>query len=142
MYRVTKQIIFDTFDKINKRVIFEPDVELDYKRLWMNGKPYLQISCDDICTDSFIEGPDFDIEEYVELINELTLFEVNNFIEEHKEFQHKEKPYVVNIMRTTSMAETNRFLDTIPGENVIKIEPLENNCYFIVYKMEKENNNV
>ena len=123
MYRVTKQIIFDTFDKINKRVIFEPDMELDYKRLWMNGKPYLQISCDDICTDSFIEGPDFPIEEHVRPI-----------IKFYPENKVKEQSCTVQVETCEGKFNVNKFLKTIDGNNFIDIKPMQNNWYMVVYK--------
>ena len=156
MYRVIKQIIFDTFDKINKRVIFEPEMELDYKRLWMNGKPYLQISCDDICTDSFIEGPDFPIEDCVEPIIEETPLsnmsrEIQESIKEQEEYtkafnlgletgksMKDEKPYTVQIDRIESKRAVNDILKGIPGKNVIDIKPMENNTYLVIYKEYEE----
>ena len=135
MYRVTKQIVFNTFDKINKRVIFEPEMELDYKRFFGIGKPsYLQIRCNDICIDSFIEGPDFPIEDYVEKINEGTGEEFR----QQADRPNQEMPYTVQVEMKPSRIETNSFLKTIPGKNVIDIKPMVNNCYLIIYKEVEE----
>ena len=147
-YRVIKQIVFETFDEINKTVKFEPEMELDYKRFFRIGKAsYLQISCEDICIDGFIEGPDFDIENYVEPIPDITNFtseeekSINErFWEElrqqidrtHREDQ--ELPYTVQVEMRSSRIELNKYLKTIPGKNVIDIKPMENNCYLIIYK--------
>ena len=135
MYRVTKQIIFDTFDKINKRVIFEPEMELGYIRFFRTGKlPYIQIRCDDVCTDSFIEGPDFDIENYVEEITPLS--KMNHEIQQS--IKEQEESYTVQVEMKSSRHDLNKYLKTIPGKNVIDIKPIENNCYLVIYKEYKE----
>ena len=42
----------------------------------------------------------------------------------------------IQIQKFDSVHNTNEFLKTIPKENVIKIEPLENNTYLITYSEE------
>lgn len=42
----------------------------------------------------------------------------------------------IQIQKFDSVHNTNEFLKTIPKENVIKIEPLENNTYLVTYSEE------
>ena len=39
----------------------------------------------------------------------------------------------IQIQKFDSVHNTNKFLKTIPKENVIKIEPFENNTYLVTY---------
>lgn len=39
----------------------------------------------------------------------------------------------IQIQKFDSVHNTNKFLKTIPKENIIKIEPLENNTYLVTY---------
>ena len=42
----------------------------------------------------------------------------------------------LQIQKFDSVHNTNKFLKTIPKENIIKIEPLENNTYLVTYSEE------
>lgn len=42
----------------------------------------------------------------------------------------------IQIQKFDSVHNTNEFLKNIPKENVIKIEPLENNTYLVTYSEE------
>ena len=42
----------------------------------------------------------------------------------------------IQIQKFDSVHNTNKFLKTIPKENIIKIEPLENNTYLVTYSEE------
>ena len=42
----------------------------------------------------------------------------------------------IQIQKFDSVHNTNEFLKNIPKENVIKIEPLENNTYLVTYRKE------
>lgn len=42
----------------------------------------------------------------------------------------------LQIQKFDSVYKTNEFLKTIPKENIIKIEPLENNTYLVTYSEE------
>lgn len=42
----------------------------------------------------------------------------------------------IQIQKFDSVHRTNEFLKNIPKENVIKIEPLENNTYLVTYSEE------
>ena len=42
----------------------------------------------------------------------------------------------IQIQKFDSVYNTNEFLRNIPKENVIKIEPLENNTYLVTYSEE------
>jgi hypothetical protein len=42
----------------------------------------------------------------------------------------------IQIQKFDSVYKTNEFLKTIPKENIIKIEPLENNTYLVTYSEE------
>ena len=42
----------------------------------------------------------------------------------------------IQIQRFDSVCNTNEFLKNIPKENIIKIEPLENNTYLVTYSEE------
>lgn len=42
----------------------------------------------------------------------------------------------IQIQRFDSVHNTNEFLKNIPKENIIKIEPLENNTYLVTYSEE------
>ena len=44
----------------------------------------------------------------------------------------------VQIQKFDSVHSTNKFLKDISRENVIKIEPLENNTYLVTYSEEKK----
>ena len=42
----------------------------------------------------------------------------------------------IQIQKFDSVCNTNEFLKNIPKENIIKIEPLENNTYLVTYSEE------
>ena len=42
----------------------------------------------------------------------------------------------IQIQKFDSVHNTNEFLKNIPKENIIKIEPLENNTYLVTYSEE------
>ncbi len=42
----------------------------------------------------------------------------------------------IQIQKFDSVYKTNEFLKTIPKENIVKIEPLENNTYLVTYSEE------
>ena len=42
----------------------------------------------------------------------------------------------IQIQKFDSVYKTNEFLKNIPKENIIKIEPLENNTYLVTYSEE------
>lgn len=45
----------------------------------------------------------------------------------------------IQIKKFDSVHNTNEFLKNIPKENIIKIEPLENNTYLVTYSEEMKN---
>ena len=69
--------------------------------------------------------PDFIIEGYVQNLPEPLL-----------NYQSDKKDKCIQIQKFDSVHNTNEFLKTIPKENVIKIEPLENNTYLVTYSEE------
>lgn len=112
MYIVTKEIIFVT-DYLT-RTTFPVGTHIDYKRtdnnlivIWLSGSTPER---------SGYTGKDFDIEEYVKPIN------------------ISEKSYHIQIERCDCVANTNRFLNTIDGNDFVEIIPLENNQYLVIYK--------
>ena len=44
------------------------------------------------------------------------------------------EPYTVQVEMKNSRHYLNEYLKTIPGNNVIDIKPMENNCYLVIYK--------
>lgn len=69
--------------------------------------------------------PDFIIEGYVQSIPEPLL-----------NYQSDKKDKCIQIRKFDSIYKTNEFLSNIKKENVIKIEPLENNTYLVTYSEE------
>ena len=69
--------------------------------------------------------PDFIIEGFVKAIPEPLL-----------NYQSDKKNKCIQIQKFDSVHNTNEFLKNIPKENIIKIEPLENNTYLVTYSEE------
>lgn len=72
--------------------------------------------------DKFYFPNDFAIEAYVRNLPEV----------------HASADQYVQIRKFDSVHNTNEFLKNIPKENIIKIEPLENNTYLVTYSEEKK----
>lgn len=123
MYEVTKEIKFET-DYLTTTT-FPVGTIIDYRRtdnnsivLWLGHSTPER---------SGYTGKDFDIEEYVKPID----------IKEHfmgGVRKESEKEYHIQIERCDCVASTNRFLNTIDGDDFVEIIPLENNQYLVIYK--------
>ena len=148
------------FHTIDDKIIEIPyGTVIEYER-W--NKPDIMdksVTCDTLITIRYAwsakdkyTGPDFDIENYVESIEEETPLskmnrELQQFIEEQEEYTRvfnlgvetgksmkEEEPYTVQVEIRPSRTELNEYLKTIPGKNVIDIKPMEHNCYLVIYK--------
>ena len=80
-------------------------------------------------------GADFDIENYVEEVPNLSKFAEASRQQADRTYRpNQELPYIVQVEMRNSRIELNKYLKTIPGKNVIDIKPMENNCYLVIYK--------
>lgn len=149
MYVVTKEIPFERLT--GEWTIFPVGTMIDYKRWTNNIKAELiTITVGDIPgNDREYIGIDFDIEKYIELVTEdpsnlqIHYQKVPDWMNKGQQADrtyrpNQELPYTVQVEIRPSRIETNDFLKTILGENVIDIKPMKNNCYLIIYKEIKE----
>ena len=146
--------VIDEFDIVDKNTNytygFSVDTEIKYKRI---SNRTLCISSDNYPypSDSYMECENFDIENYVEPIEETPLSKMNREIQQIVKEQEdytkafnlgletgksmkEEEPYTVQVEMRSSRHDLNKYLKTIPGKNIIDIKPLENNCYLVIYK--------
>ena len=149
MYRVIKE--FYIVDKnTNYTYEFPIDTEIEYQRI---SNRTIRIASDEYPypIDSNMECENFDIENFVESIEETPLFKMNREIQQSVKEQEEytrifnlgletgksmkeEEPYTVQVEMRSSRHDLNKYLKTIPGKNIINIKPIENNCYLVIYK--------
>ena len=149
MYRVIKE--FDIVDKnTNYSYDFPIDTVLKYERI---SNRTIRISSDEFPypIDSYMECENFDIEHFVEPIEETPLSKMNReiqqFVKEQQECTEifnrgvevgksmkEEEPYIVQFKFCDCVSNANRFMETIPGKNFIDIKPMKDNCWLVVYK--------
>ncbi len=148
-YKVIKE--FNIVNKnTNRSYCFPVDTEIKYQRI---SNRTIRIASDEYPypIDANMECENFDIENYVEPIEETPLFKMNREIQqavkEQEEYtkafnlgletgksMKEEEPYTVQVEMRSSRLDLNKYLKTIPGKNIIDIKPIENNCYLVIYK--------
>lgn len=129
---MTKAIVtidFTINDKFRGKLCLSKNDVIEYERYaaydtaTMEPRTRMRIFYFD--TKLLYDVPDFIIEAHVATIPELLL-----------NYQSDKKDKCIQIQRFDSVHNTNEFLKNIPKENIIKIEPLENNTYLVTYSEE------
>ena len=134
---VSKEITFQPLND-SSVITFHDGETIEYER-WKrptDGKPVITIkyAFGEYSKYEYL-GADFDIENYIEEVPDLTKFaeELNQHADRTYR-PNQELPYIVQVEMRNSRVELNKYLKTIPGKNVIDIKPMDNNCYLVIYK--------
>ncbi len=129
---MTKAIVtisFRVYDESRGELCLSKDDVIEYERYTSyatkNMEPCIRIRIFSFDVKMMYDVPDFIIEGYVTTIPQPLL-----------NYQSGKKDKCIQIQRFDSVHNTNEFLKNIPKENVIKIEPLENNTYLVTYSEE------
>ena len=131
---MTKAIVtisFRIYDEFRGELCLSKDDVIEYERYVSYGygtfEQCTRMRIFSFNTKLFYDIPDFIIEGYVITIPEPLL-----------NYQSDKKDKYLQIQKIDSVHNTNEFLKNIPKENIVKIEPLENNTYLVIYVKEDD----
>lgn len=129
MIKAIVTISFRIYDEFRGELCLSKDDVIEYERYTSYDsaimQPCTRMQIFSFDTKTWYNIPDFIIEGYVTIVPQPLL-----------NYQSDKKDKCIQIQKFDSVYNTNEFLKNIPKENIIKIEPLENNTYLVTYSEE------